>query len=224
MNLQVLTQTPLSRDTFARAIQVADPSLSKASAGILYGQYALETGQGSACWNWNIGNVKVKRSQVEAGMAFVMVPHVWEIENGVRKVYEPPDEQTWFRAYADLGEAMVGHLAFLQRRYAVAWSSVLAGDPRGFVAALKANKYFSGDPVAYANSVAWFQRVWIASAPWAEGEVPDPSEPMGGIIHGSHVVDWAMEQRKEQADDMFHELVALGDVGSFGRYDDEEAA
>lgn len=216
MNLQVLTQTPISRETFARAIQSADASLSKAAAGVLYGQYALETGHGASCWNWNIGNVKVKREQAEAGMAFVMVPHVWEIENGVRKVYEPPHEQTWFRAYSELGEAMSGHLAFLQRRYAGAWARVLAGDPRGFVVELKANKYFSGDAAKYASSVEWFLDVWMRLAPWAEGEVPEPSEPMGGIIHGTHVVDWALEQREE---DM---LSALG-VGSFGRYDEEAA-
>ena len=214
MNLRVLTQTPISRETFAKAIRVADPTLSKASAGILYGQYALECGQGAACWNWNIGNVKVKRSQAEAGMAFVMLPHTWEIENGVRRVYEPPHEQTWFRAYDTLAEAMVGHLAFLRRRYASGWSFVLAGDARGFVAAIKRGGYFTGDEVAYANSVAWFQRTWMASVLWEEGEVPEPVEPMGGIIHGTHVVDWALDQREA---DM---LDALADVGSFGRYDD----
>lgn len=218
MNLRVLTKTPISRDEFARAIQEADPSLSKPSAGILYGQYALETGQGSACWNWNIGNVKVKRSQAEAGRPFVMLPNTWEIENGVRKVYQPPHEQTWFRAYDTLAEAMVEHLAFLRRRYAAAWAYVLAGDPRAFVAALKRGQYFSGDEAKYASSVEWFLSAWMRLAPWAEGEVPEPVEPMGGIIHGSHVVDWALEQREA---DM---LDALADVGSFGRYDDEEVA
>ncbi len=214
MNLRVLTKTPISRAEFARAIQEADRSLSKASAGILYGQYALECGQGSACWNWNIGNVKVRREQAEAGRPFVMLPNTWEIENGVRRVYQPPHEQTWFRAYETLSEAMVEHLAFLRRRYASAWAHVLSGDARAFVAALKRGGYFTGDELAYANSVAWFQRAF-ASVAWEEGEVPEPSEPFGGIVHGSHVVDWALDQREA---DM---LAALADVGSFGRYDEE---
>jgi hypothetical protein len=215
MSLKELKRTPITRDDFARAIRDADVTISKAAAGVIWGQWCLETGSGKACWNFNIANLKVTGRQVAEGVDYVMLPNTWEIIGGKKVVFQPPHHQTWFRSFESLDEAMVHHLLFLQMRYGSAWECVEAGKPREFAYALKSRGYFTGDVEAYAKGVEWFHRQWMAGVTWDEGEVPEPSEPMGGIIHGTHVVDWALEQREAEFEARLDEL-----VGGFGRYDD----
>jgi hypothetical protein len=215
MSLKELKRTPITRDEFAAAIRTAGAGLSKEAAGVIWGQWCLETGRGKACWNFNIANVKVTGRQVAEGVDYVMLPNTWEIIGGKKVVFQPPHPQTWFRAFESLDDAMVHHLLFLQMHYGSAWEFVEAGDPRQFAYALKRRGYFTGDVEQYASGVAWFHREWMAAVDWPEGEVPEPSEPMGGIIHGTHVVDWALEQREAEFEAKLDEL-----VGGFGRYDD----
>lgn len=87
---------------------------TEGTCGVLWAQYALETGRGSACWNNNIGNVKHVRGD---GYDYVELPNTWEIIGGKKVIFQPPDPQTWFRVYDSLAEAMVDHLCFLERRY-----------------------------------------------------------------------------------------------------------
>lgn len=215
MALKELKRTPISRDEFAAAIRAADATISKEAAGVIWGQWCLETGRGKACHNWNLGNIKATARQVAEGMNYVMVPNVWEIIGGKKVIFQPPDHQTWFRAYESLDDAMTHHLLFLQVHYGTAWSFVEAGNGREFAYALKRRGYFSGDVEEYAFGVSSIQREWMAAVDWPEGEVPEPSEPMGGIVHGTHVVDWALEQREAEFEAKLDEL-----VGGFGRYDD----
>lgn len=48
---------PTMRD-FARALLEVWSDASKAAAGVLYAQFAGETGRGMHCYGWNLGNVK----------------------------------------------------------------------------------------------------------------------------------------------------------------------
>ncbi|MCL2724770.1 MAG: hypothetical protein FWD69_10075 [Polyangiaceae bacterium] len=159
-------RTKFSTEDFARALVAAWRDLydgaapSKASCGVIWAQYALETGRGKFCWNNNIGNVK----HVEGdGRDYCMLQSVPEIVNGKRVTFNPPDPQTWFRAYASLADGMREHLEFLRRRYAAAWSEVEKGDARAFAYALKARGYYTGDEETYARSLVSLQAEFARS-------------------------------------------------------------
>jgi len=59
-----------------------------------------------------------------------------------------------FRAYDSAEAGATDYLSLLQRRYPDALQAAERGDPVGFVQALKAHGYFSGDEASYAKSVA----------------------------------------------------------------------
>lgn len=66
--------TPTTLD-FARAMRAVAPDLSKEGAGVLWAQFAGETGDGRYCWNHNLGNVKHVRGD---GCDYVSLAGVWE--------------------------------------------------------------------------------------------------------------------------------------------------
>lgn len=194
MNVHPIERTTFSLTDYARAARIADPTLTREAVGVLWAQYALETGRGSSCWCNNIGNLKVTRAQAEAGTPFFMLPGTWEIERGRRVVYEPPHEQTWFRWFGSLAEAMSHHLVFLARRYAPAWDALRAGEPTEFAAKLKARGYYTGDEGIYAASLRHLQREFLGSVLWGV----DPNEvTIASTAHGTSIVDWALARREE---------------------------
>lgn len=60
---------------FASALLAVDPKLTKEGAGVLWAQFAGETGDGVYCWNHNLGNVKHVRGD---GYDYVSLRGVWE--------------------------------------------------------------------------------------------------------------------------------------------------
>jgi hypothetical protein len=181
------TQVPVTRTVvtlrdYVRAVVAAWSTIStdpcpKEAPAVLWAQYIAETG-GSACWNFNIGNVKWTPG---CGLDFMCLRGVWEgvtqaqasslIAAGeahadanashgvavgagrVSVVFEPPHPATRFRAYPDLATAMASHLALLAKRFAVAWPAVLAGDVDRFASALHSRGYFTASPLAYAGNM-----------------------------------------------------------------------
>lgn len=164
-----IKRTPIAMNDYARALMRAwrtelGELPTKPQVGVLFAQYMIETG-GSACWCFNIGNVKVTQSQVDAGVDWFDLPGTWEIINGKRVVLQEGDPGRRFRAYASLDDAMVEHLRFLRnRRYKPAWPAVLAGDAMGFARMLKAAGYFTASAEDYGNGMMWHYRKWLSSA------------------------------------------------------------
>ena len=204
-SLRPTVRTKFSIQDYAAAVRAADPTLTRAQAGILWAQYALETGRGSACWNSNIGNVKVTPAQVAAGTPYFMLPGTWEIINGKKEIFQPPHPQTWFRHFDSLAEAMTHHITFLRdKRYKKAWPSVLSGNPEEFAYALKKLGYYTGSEADYARLMRHFHNEWMRDVPdWEVEASSPPEEPRPtyesdspGVVHGSHVVDSALEDRK----------------------------
>ena len=218
MALYEQKRTTFSTQDYADAVYAADSSLTREQAGVLWAQYAIETGKGKFCWNCNIGNVKVTAGQVQAGTDYFMLKGTWEIINGKREVFQPPHIQTWFRHFHSLADAMKHHLAFLQRRFLKAWDSVLSGEPAEFAHRLKELKYYTGPESVYASSMGYFHAEWMRVVDYAGVIELDTvgTLPMGGIIHGNHIVDWALEQRELERE---AELDAM--LGGFGRYDED---
>ena len=216
-----VVRTSFSTTQFGDAMRACWPDASKEQAGIIWAQWALETGRGKACWVWNIGNVKATPSQVTAGVDYFMLPGTWEIIKGRREVFNPPHPQTWFRAFGSLSDGLGHHVAFLRdRRYKPAWPAVLSGNPDLFARELKRLGYYTASEDLYASAMSYFHAEWMRVVDYAGVIELDTvgTLPMGGIIHGTHIVDWALEQRELERE---AELDAM--LGGFGRYDEEAA-
>jgi peptidoglycan hydrolase-like protein with peptidoglycan-binding domain len=152
---------------------------SNEALALLWAQYVVETG-GSACWNWNLGNVKKFDGD---GHNFHCLNGVWEgvspvvaerlFASGeahrdpskdheaavgpgrVSVVFEPPHPATRFRAFPSLEEGMFDHLALLAlKRFAPAWPAVIAGNVDAFAHGLHALGYFTASPHSYAAAMA----------------------------------------------------------------------
>lgn len=179
-----LTKTTHTIADYTRAVVAAWSRLygsppSEGTCGVLWAQYALETGRGVACWNNNIGNVKHVRGD---GYDYVELPNTWEIIGGKKVVFQPPDPQTWFRVYESLADAMVDHLRFLERRYGNAWSSILSGDPAGFAHALKARGYYTAAESDYARGLASLVKEFQRSGAYAAADVAPPPSTVPEIV------------------------------------------
>lgn len=173
-------RTVITLRDYARAAVLCWPGEAvpeKVSVAVLWAQYLIETG-GTACWNYNVGNVK---SVPGDGYRFHCLGGVWEgvtpeqatrlIGAGeahadpspdhakavgpsrVSVIFQPPHQATRFRAFESLDEAMGDHLHFLQRRFAKAWPAVLTGDYRLFAMKLKEQGYYTASSEAYANGM-----------------------------------------------------------------------
>lgn len=149
---------------FIRAWRLLYPDFpTQAQAGVLFAQWMVET-SGKACWNWNIGNVKVTPAQVVADVPWFDLPGTWEIVNGQRVVLKEGDPGRRFRAFTTLEEAMREHLAFLRnKRYAPSWPYVEAGDPAGFARALKRQGYYTAPVDDYASIMVAAHKSWMSS-------------------------------------------------------------
>jgi hypothetical protein len=170
-----LQRTTFGVSAFAKAVIAAWKRArgsfpSRATVGVLWAQYALETGRGAACWNFNLGNVK---HTLGDGYDYVMLAGTWEVLDGKRVVFQPPHPQTWFRAYASLDAAMRDHLELLVRRFAPAWPAVEAGDPVAFAHELKRRGYYTAPEADYARGLASLHREFMSSFAYDEamGEI-----------------------------------------------------
>lgn len=135
---------------------------------------AHETGEWVSCWNNNLGNVKAAPSWEGE---YTCLTNVWEVLNGVTRWFSPRGEtsgkggplkgeewavppghpQTRFRAYRTLSEGAVGFVSKMVGMYRPSLEVLLnGGSPEAFVAALKRQRYFTGDLAKYQASVRRF--------------------------------------------------------------------
>jgi len=129
----------------------------KESVGVIWSQNAIETGSTTAMWNNNIGNVKYAPSKdpnQDNDIKYMMLNNVWEIINGKKIIFQPPDPATWFRSFDSLEEGVAFHLNFLKnKRYKNSWIAVEAGDPEQFAHLLKLAKYYTAAEEDYAKGM-----------------------------------------------------------------------
>lgn len=203
------------------------------SIAVLWSQYMIETG-GSACWNYNIGNVKHVKGD---GHNYHMLNGVWEgvsqaaanqlIASGQAKldtnanhikavganrvsvVFQPPHPATWFRAFGSLDEAMAEHLIFLAKRFSKAWKAVLEGDFVGFANLLKAAGYFTASAEAYAAGMRNPFNALVASTTYEElvASIEAEQEAQEEEVEEKDAVLWDRDIELEQ-------LVRLAHMGA----------
>lgn len=135
----------------------------KECIGVIWSQNALETGSTTSMWNNNIGNVKFvpsKNPDDDNGKTYMMLANVWEIINGQRVTFQPPNPATWFRAFPTLEDGVAFHLDFLKNhRYKAAWAAVEAGSPAQFAHLLKMAGYYTAPEADYTKAMnAYFKK------------------------------------------------------------------
>ncbi len=167
----------------------------KESIGVLYAQNALETGSTTSMWNNNIGNVKFvpsKNPSDDDGKEYMMLANTWEIINGQKVIFQPPNPATWFRSFPTLQDGIAHHIDFLKNhRYAKAWSAVEAGDPAQFAHLLKMAGYYTAPESDYVNAMNAYYKKFMKDqtyeqvvakfqtpAPTPEPPAPQPSAPL----------------------------------------------
>lgn len=133
-------------------------------------QSALETGRWCSLWNFNLGNAKSDGvtgdwtfytcgedlpSHVAQHLAAEDARIKIKWDNGtIASIIVSPDHPICrFRAFGSLDDGCKDYLNLIFARFGGAWPALLAGDPRGFVVALKAAGYFTANVDIYAASV-----------------------------------------------------------------------
>jgi flagellum-specific peptidoglycan hydrolase FlgJ len=145
------TNTNPTKQQFLNAFLAADNTLSKEALGIFYAHFALETGTGKSCWNWNFGNVKFNGTG-----DYCALKGVWEVVNGKRVELGPEDPGSRFRSFATAEEGARFYLGFLKGgRYATAYAAALTGDPAAFVHQLHEHGFFTAPESTYILGVRY---------------------------------------------------------------------
>lgn len=139
------------------------PSL--ATVFLLVAHWALETGWGTMCFCWNLGNAKWAPGYdwcfyscgeelpladaleaVAKDPDHALIAHRYQKGDGTWWAscrFQPPHPQCKWKAFASLEEAMLYYLSNLRTRFSRAWPFVLAGDPAGFCHALAQQHYYT---------------------------------------------------------------------------------
>jgi hypothetical protein len=147
---KVIKVTP---DTAAKAIaigyqKVTGKKPSAAILALLLGQWALETGNGSAIHNYNFGNTK--RSSADAYYQFFRCN---EIINGQTVWFDPPAPECAFSAYKTPEAGAEAWIRILKKRPNW-WNGLLTGDVTAFNTGLStAPKYYTASPALYLNTL-----------------------------------------------------------------------
>jgi hypothetical protein len=143
----------------AASKELLGTELAREARLVLLAQYCLETGGGKSCHRFNLGNVKHVAGD---GRGWTMLAHVTEIIGGAKKTFEPPDPQTWFRAFESLETGALDYLEILHKRFTASWPAVLSGDVAEFGHALKAQGYYTADESAYVATLqTWRARLEV---------------------------------------------------------------
>lgn len=176
---------------FAETLISVESGISKSAAGVLYAQFAGETGKGVYCYGYNLGNVKWSTG---CGYDYHALNGVWEgvtpaqaqalYNSGqarpdpsadhakavgpgkVSVLFNATHPASWFRSYPSLQKGMEVFVAAKKNpasRYASAWPALLAGDCDAYAKALHDKGYFTASPVAYANAMKVHHAAWMKS-------------------------------------------------------------
>jgi flagellum-specific peptidoglycan hydrolase FlgJ len=146
---------------------------TRASLLVLLAHWALETGWGHSCWNFNLGNKK----RIPGRDYYYMRCN--EVIGGHVVWFDPPSPACAFAAFPDLETGCVDYLSGLRGTFRAAWPSVLAGDPAGFCHALKVARYYTADEALYTAGVVRCYNQLDSSIPTDPSEAPtEPEIPM----------------------------------------------
>jgi hypothetical protein len=135
----------------------------KEQIGVIFGQWALETGMSASMYNNNIGNVKAPKNPSEE-VEYCVLHNVWEIIDGKKVILSPEDPGSWFRSFPTLLDGVKFHFNFLKnKRYKIAWQAVEAGDPADFSKKLRQQGYYTAPEDHYTKAIMSYFNKFKAS-------------------------------------------------------------
>jgi hypothetical protein len=171
-------KTPVSRQAVLEALwgawMVYFNSIPKReSVWVLLSQWALETGWGASMHCYNMGNVKSREgdgydytyfacneilSKASAERFQAKDPQHAKItsyrNDGTAIIWFYPDHPGCrFRAFHNLQEGALDHLAILVKKFYKAWAAVAEGDPAKFAHLLKVQGYYTADEASYTKTL-----------------------------------------------------------------------
>ena len=134
--LRETVRTDINPTQAAAAIMLLRPEYSADTAAIFLAQLLFETANFKQCFNFNIGNAKVKIVKGVAQSPYCMYA-CSEIIKGKLEKFQPPHQQTWFLSFDSLESAMEHYLEMLSSRWPDAVKSAEKGNLSAFCANLK---------------------------------------------------------------------------------------
>ena len=158
------TRTDPGTRALIAALEKAWPELTEVGARMLVAQHRFETGGGSACWNWNLGNMKAtvdqphvylagpwevvsERAAVELarhgnGLARIasddeIASKGWSCPKGSKVVvFDPPHEASRFAAYQSLADGVSAWVSYYRTRVVTRTPDILGSLNSGDAAAV----------------------------------------------------------------------------------------
>jgi hypothetical protein len=154
-----------------------------ATLALLCAQVALETSNGGAAVQWNIGNVKRGPG-----------PNWTEFQT-VEYLGTPPLRTVClgqFSAWMSLNDGSLFFVAFLSDHYPEAWTGAINGDASAFCAGLKQRGYFTAPLDAYLTGVQRWE-TFYASRLSGDHEVTEPEMPISVAGAGVLAIDGLLD-------------------------------
>ena len=145
--------TKVTPDAAAKALaigfqKVTGKKPSAAILALLLGQWALETGNGSAIHNFNFGNTK--RS---SGDTYYQFFRCSEVLNGKEVFFDPPSPECAFSAYKTPEAGAEAYVRILKKRPHW-WNGLLSGNVATFNAGLSTKPvYYTANPTTYLKTL-----------------------------------------------------------------------
>lgn len=136
---------------------------TKEQIGVLYSQWALETGEGQSCWNFNLGNIKAVDDPTKV-IEYCALNGVWEIIQGKRVVLSPDNPGAWFRSFNNIEDGVFFHLQKMTTRFKSAWSAVDSGNPAAFAHLLKLAYYYTAPEADYVKLINVYFKKYMADS------------------------------------------------------------
>lgn len=149
------------------------PSIN--SLALLWAQWVLTTERGKNIHCYNLG--RIKRTGEESYCMY----RCSERMDGKLVYFNPPDPQTWFRAYPSLLCGAYDYIKFLSRlpHYQQAWLAVQEGDPYNFGHELTMTGCYNQDETTHICNLVFLMREVKSKTEkilsWQQNENDDPS-------------------------------------------------
>ncbi len=144
------------------------------AVGILWAQWALETGRGKHMRGFNYGGLKGTSPEGKSAV-FSTREGFGETEHRIR---------SRFRVYDDAGQGARDYVRTLATSYPEAIERARAGDAAGFSDALARARYFTASPDAYKSAIVSLEREYTRVGP-VDGRLraQDPGPLVEALLH-----------------------------------------
>lgn len=142
MHVVPAVATQISAEHARDALRASMPGIDRESAALLLALIWVETGQGAACFNWNVGNITA--SDAWPGGAWrppwfsdVSTPKLAELHARMLAGQAP----SAFRAYDSAPEGFADFVRVLKAQFPSVLEAARSGDAAAFVSALHDSRY-----------------------------------------------------------------------------------